>query len=193
MKRYRTALYWFFAAIFLAGCAATAPTTEKREPISASPPPQEEQAPPPPKVEVAPMAELPRFEDRDLFSEGLILLNSPDRPDPAKAREVFVSLPQRYPQSPWRSAAESFVRLIDEGETCLEADRKDRLVMEKLRAEQAAARQEMENLKKAVRELTDKFQTETASLMQENEQLKKDLQQLKALEIELEKRDRMLR
>jgi hypothetical protein len=40
---------------------------------------------------------------------------------------------------------------------------------------------------------SSKLQSETAALTQENEQLKKDIQRLKALEIELEKRERTLR
>jgi len=43
------------------------------------------------------------------------------------------------------------------------------------------------------RELKERMQTETAALIQENEKLKTDLRRLKALEIELEKRERMLR
>ena len=39
----------------------------------------------------------------------------------------------------------------------------------------------------------ERLQAETAALTQENEQLKKDLQRLKLLEIELQKRERMLR
>ena len=50
-----------------------------------------------------------------------------------------------------------------------------------------------DRLKKTVRELTDKLQAGKASLSQENEQLRKDLKRLKDLEIELEKRERMLR
>ena len=53
--------------------------------------------------------------------------------------------------------------------------------------------QENEALQKKLRELKEKLQTETTALIQENEKLKKDLQRLKALEIELEKRERMLR
>ena len=53
--------------------------------------------------------------------------------------------------------------------------------------------QENEALQKKLRELTEKLQKETAALVQENEKLKRDLQRLKALEIELEKRERMLR
>jgi len=46
--------------------------------------------------------------------DGVLLLNRQERPDPGKARSVFLSLIQRYPQSRWRPAAEVFIRLIDE-------------------------------------------------------------------------------
>ena len=132
-------------------------------------------------------------EDRDLFAEGLALLNQPERLDPAKARAVFVSLVERYPQSRWRSAAETFIRLIDEIAASREEGLRERLLTEQIQAERAGALQENEALKKKLRELTEKLQKETAALTQENEKLKRDLQRLKALEIELEKRERMLR
>ena len=62
-----------------------------------------------------------------------------------------------------------------------------------MQGERAKALHENDFLKKAVRDLTEKLQTETAALSQENERLKSDLQRLKALEIELQKRERMLR
>jgi hypothetical protein len=41
--------------------------------------------------------------------------------------------------------------------------------------------------------LSEKYQAELAELQQENEQLKNDLQLLKNLEIQLDKREKMLR
>jgi len=71
--------------------------------------------------------------------------------------------------------------------------RLDSLLVDKTGTERLRALQENDQLKKAVRELTEKLQSETAALAQENEQLKGDIQRLKALEIELQKRERMLR
>lgn len=133
------------------------------------------------------------FEGGDLLLDGVELLNRPEQPDPAKARSVFISLIQRYPQSRLHSVAEAFIRLIDERDAFREANRQDRLLIEKAQTEKARALQENDNQKKTVRELTEKLQSETASLTHENEQLKKDIQRLKALEIELQKRERMLR
>lgn len=186
MKRLRVACFGLLALLILAGCAAPAPTAEKREVAVASPAapaaPAEERMTPPRMVE-----------DRDLFLEGSALLNAPGGPDPVKARAVFAALIQRYPQSRWRPAAESFIRLIDESSASREAGREDHLRQEKLRAERSAALQESEYLRKTVRELKERLQTETTALIQENEKLKTDLQRLKTLEIELEKRERMLR
>ena len=135
---------------------------------------------------------LPR-EQREAVTRGIALLREADRPDQGKARAVFASLIQRYPQSRWRSTAEAFIDLIDTAEAARETDRKKQLLMEQLLTERARTLQENEQLKKTVRDLTEKAQAETQALTQENEQLKKDLQRLKALEIELEKRERMLR
>ena len=125
--------------------------------------------------------------------DGVLLLNRQERPDPGKARSVFLSLIQRYPQSRWRPAAEAFIRLIDERDAFGEMSRLDRLLVDKTGTERLRALQENDQLKKAIRELTEKLQLETAVLAQENEQMKRDIQRLKALEIELQKRERMLR
>ncbi len=183
MKRLRAVCCGLLALLILTGCAATAPTVEKREVAV---------APPPPTAAERVMA--PRLaEDRDLFLEGSALLTPPAGPDRVKARLVFASLIQRYPQSRWRPAAEGFIRLIDESMASREAGRQDQLRQEKLRMERSAALQENESLKKTVRELRERLQTETAALIQENEKLRTDLRRLKTLEIELEKRERMLR
>jgi hypothetical protein len=184
-NRLRVAGLGLLIPLFLAGCAATTPPAEERVvavAVAASEPPAEER-----------MAAPRPVEDRDLFLEGSALLNPPVGPNTAKARAVFASLIQRYPQSRWRPAAENFIRLIDENREVLDVCLQDHLREEKLRAERSAALQENETLKKAVRELKERLQTETAALIQENEKLKTDLQRLKTLEIELEKRERMLR
>ncbi len=189
MNRLLAACFGLLALLFLAGCAATAPpapTAEKREVAVATPAPPAEEP-------VAPRTAPRLVEDRDLFLEGSALLSPPGGPDPAKARAVFASLILRYPQSRWRSAAESVIRLIDENREVLEACLEDHLLQEQLLAERSAALQENESLKNTLRVLQERLQTETAALIQENEKLKTDLQRLKTLDIELEKRERMLR
>jgi hypothetical protein len=182
----RGILFRALALFFLVGCAAAPPVIEKKEIKEVAAPavkPVEEALPAPPRL----------FEERNLLLEGVALINHREQPDPEKARSVFLSLIQRYPQSRWRPAAEAFIRLIDERDAFGEMSRMDRLLVDKTGTERLRALQENDQLKKAVRELTEKLQSETAALAQENEQLKRDIQRLKALEIELQKRERMLR
>lgn len=135
----------------------------------------------------------PVVEGFDLLYEGIALLGRQDRSDPTQARSVFASLLQQYPKSRWRSAAETFIRLIDETETSREKRQKLNLLLDKVQEERAKAIRENDHLKKTIRDLTEKHKAEKTVLTQENELLKKDLQRLKALEIELQKRERMLR
>ena len=183
MNRPQTTPILMIALLFLAGCATAPPAVDQAVVVTEPPAPPIEQRIPPPRL----------TEDRDLFAEGVALLNQPDRGEPTKARAVFVSLLERYPQSRWHSAAETFIRLIDEIASSREEGRHEQLLAEQVREELAGAMQENEALNKKLRELTEKHQRETASLSQENENLKRDLQRLKELEIELEKRERMLR
>ena len=182
-----TVFFWIPAALFLAGCAAAPTAIEKKD--VATPAVKAEEVPPPMAPEEPPRL----YEERDLLLEGVALLDLQDQPDPAKARSVFISLIQRYPQSRWRPAAEAVIRLIDERDASREVRRQDHLLVDKAQEEKAKALQENDRLKKTVRELAEKLQLETAALTQENEQLKKDIQRMKALEIELEKRERTLR
>jgi hypothetical protein len=179
----RGILFRILAVFFIVGCATAPPVIEKKEVAAPAVKPVEEALPAPPRL----------FEERDLLLDGVALLNRQERPDPEKARSVFLSLIRRYPQSRWRPAAEAFIHLMDERDAFGEMSRQDRLLVGKTNTERSRVLQENELLKKTVRELTEKLQSETAALAQENEQLKRDLQRLKALEIELQKRERMLR
>jgi hypothetical protein len=176
------------ALLLLAGCAAV-PTAEKKREVRGEPVVIQAVVKPAEKSVTAP----PRTEEFDLLSEGIALLSSPDRLDPTEARSVFASFLRRYPQSRWRPAAETFIRLIDEAEISREMNRQEHLLLDQARVEQNRLLQENDGLRKTIRDLTERLQAETAALTQENEQLKKDLQRLKLLEIELQKRERMLR
>ncbi len=187
----RAIFIWFMALFFIAGCATAPPVMEKKEEVKAvqkavAPPavkPMEEAPAPPPRL----------FEERDLLLDGVARLNVPEQPDSEKARSIFLSLIQRYPQSRWRAVAEAFIRLIDERDRFEEKSRLDGLLADRSSEERLRALKENDHLKKTVRELTEKLQSETTALVKENEQLKRDIQRLKALEIELQKRERMLR
>lgn len=188
MKR---AVFCWTAAVLLilmAGCVPAPVVIEKPEVVAPA-----EIAP----VEAPPPERDPCLsEERELLLAGVRLLDLPDQPDPALARPVFVSLTQLYPEGQWRPAADAFIRLIDEREAAREANRRDRLLADLARTEKEKALRENEVLKKTVREMTErieKLQTEAWALVKDKEQLKEDLQKLKALEVELEKRERMLR
>ena len=184
-----TVFFWIPVALFLAGCAAAPMAIDKKDVAK----PAEKKAEVSTATPIAPETPPRLFEERDLLLDGVALLNLPERPDPVKARSVFTSLIQRYPQSRWRPAAEAFIHLIDERDAFREVSRQGHLLTDKVQGEKAKALQENDRLKKTVRELMEKLQLETTVLTQENEQLKMDIQRLKALEIELEKRERTLR
>jgi hypothetical protein len=223
MKRSGAVIGMFLALLFLSGCAATGPVTDEKPDIPlARPaePPVPDAAPPvkppptrvvPPPTRIVPPVEPPvaravppvappatdtaplLFPDRDLLLQGIALLGRAERPDPPEARKVFALLVENHPGSRWRPAAEALIRLIDAEESARENARQERHLKEKALAERSRALQEIEQLKRTVRELTERLQAETAVLAQENEQLKNDIQRLKALEIELQKRERILR
>lgn len=182
---------WMMASFLLAGCAAAPVVVVQNDaaPPAVVKPVEEKPAAPPETLEKPPRI----FEDRELLLEGVKRLSLPDRPEPERARSAFLSLVALYPQSRWRPVAEVLIQLIDAGETLREMNRQTQLQADRVTAEKARALQENEVLKKTIRDLTARLQMETSALSQENEQLKQDIQRLKALEIELEKRERKLR
>ena len=118
--------------------------------------------------------------DVDIFYQGISYLGDKEKAaDYAKARAAFNELLNTYPKSKWRGLAETFIRLIDT----------DVQLIEKAKEDNARFLKENEQVKKDNRRLLE----ETAKLIQENEQLKKDIQLLKNLEVQLEKREKMLR
>ncbi len=186
MKRFQAAAFQILATMVLAGCAAAPPAVEKKEIAAPTPRPVlEERA-------------VPRsFEDRDLFLKGMELLARTEAPDFGEPRALFLSLAERYPQSRWRPAAEALVRQIDEQKSLREALQVETVrlqqTLQQTQAERRRLQQENELLRKSAREAAERLQAEKASLSQENEQLRKDLKRLRDLEIEIEKRERMLR
>jgi hypothetical protein len=118
--------------------------------------------------------------DVDIFYQGISYLGDKEKAvDYAKARAAFNELLNTYPKSKWRGLAETFIRLIDT----------DVQLIEKAKEDNAKLLKENEQVKKDNRRLLE----ETVKLIQENEQLKKDIQLLKSLEVQLEKREKMLR
>jgi len=118
--------------------------------------------------------------DSVIFNKGLSYLGSNAKSaDYAKAREAFNELLIKYPGSTWRNSSETMLRLMDKLQSS----------EEKFHADKAKLLKENELLKKDNRRLLE----ETAKLVQESEQLKNDIQLLKSLEVQLQKREKMLR
>lgn len=139
--------------------------------------------------------------DEELFSQALNQIAGPFNQDAsATARQTLEALLSGYPQSKWSSAARTILRLIGELDTyrvgaphappLLPAEQN---MVQKLATDRSKTLRENEQLKKEVRLLSEKYQAELAELQQENEQLKNDLQLLKNLEIQLDRREKMLR
>jgi hypothetical protein len=149
------------------------------------------------EVKASPLGPLVSTEtkkDEELFLQAMQQIAGPLNQDAsATARHTLESLLSSYPQSKWNDAARATLRLIGELDTYrhrlpIEQDR-----VQKLASDRNRTLQEIEQLKKELRLLSEKYQAELAELQQENELLKKDLQLLKNLEIQLDRREKMLR
>ncbi len=128
--------------------------------------------------------------DVDIFYQGISYLGDNEKAaDYAKAKAAFNEVLKTYPKSKWRGLSETFIRLIDMEQLYEETSRTDVQLIEKAKEDNARLLKENEQVKKDNRRILE----ETAKLMQENEQLKKDIQLLKSLEVQLEKREKMLR
>jgi gas vesicle protein len=125
--------------------------------------------------------------DAAALNEGASYLGFPEKPaDYAKARASFETLIKNYPKSKWRSLAETLIRLLDDLQSV-------QAVQARGQSEQEKLKNENERLKKEIQALNGRFQAERSALLQENEQLKKDIELLKKLEVQLDKREKMLR
>jgi len=132
--------------------------------------------------------------DVDIFYQGISYLGDKEKAaDYAKAKAAFNEVLKTYPKSKCRGLSETFIRLIDTEQLTEqiyeEKSRTDDQFIEKAKEDNARLLKENEQVKKDNRRLLE----ETAKLIQENEQLKKDIQLLKSLEVQLEKREKMLR
>ena len=128
--------------------------------------------------------------DEDLFCEGFAHLGlSGALADDDRAAAAFTTILQSYPKSKWADPASSCLGFIKGRRAMLEKCARDQGLIDALRQEKEEALRSRDSLKLA----NEKLQAEVERRLQENEQLKKDIQLLKELEVELEKRDRMLR
>ena len=128
--------------------------------------------------------------DEDLFCEGFAHLGLSGGPaDDDRAAAAFTAMLQSYPKSKWADPARSCLGFVKERRAMIEKCARDQVLIDALRQEKEEALRSRDRLKLA----NEKLQAEVERRLQENEQLKKDIQLLKELEVELEKRDRMLR
>jgi hypothetical protein len=125
--------------------------------------------------------------DAMMLNEGVSWLGLSDKPaDYAKARETLAALTKDHPNSRWRPLAETFIHLIDAIQSLQAKGLSEQGLSDRLKRDN-------ERLKKDLQALGSKFQAERDSLLQENEKLKEDIELLKQLEVQLDKRGKMLR
>jgi len=129
--------------------------------------------------------------DRDLFEEALSYLsNQQKEPNYKEARLRLEKLVREHPDGKWTPAAGALIACIQK---IAELQNQLRLDKQRAQSDHGKLAREIEGLRDGIRQTEEKYSAELIRLQQENEQLKKDIQQLKNLEIQLEKREKMLR
>jgi hypothetical protein len=132
--------------------------------------------------------------DAELFLQALHQVAGPFNQEASSAaRQKLETLLSDSPQGQWSEAARVTLRLIGELDTYRQRLSSEQDMVQKLATDRKRTLQEYEQVKKELRLLNEKYQTELAELQQENEQLKKDLQLLKNLEMQLDRREKLLR
>ena len=129
--------------------------------------------------------------DKDLFQEALSYLTQDQKEaNYAEAQSRLQKLVSQFPDSQWITSAEALIIILDRISTLQAALKKEKL---KAQGEQVKLTKEVSKLRDNAEQIEGKYSVEIVRLQQENEQLKKDIQQLKNLEIQLERREKMLR
>lgn len=171
---------WFLLAIIvgiLAGCASSSALNKPhRQPDLAGMLEQEDTQEP---------------TDTELMIEILSIINNNEKePDYEEVRICLESFVAQYPKSEWVAPARALIVTLNKM-TVLQAA----LISEKNRSEvdHAKLSKELNAARDGIRKREEEHSSETARLQQENDQLKKDIEQLKNLEIRLEKRGKRLR
>ncbi len=129
--------------------------------------------------------------DQDLFDEALSYLSNKEKePNLMEAKTRLENLVQQYPKTKWMTSAQALIESLEKIATLQTRIKQDK---QKTQADQGKLLKEIEGLKDHNKQIEDRYSTEMTKLQQENEQLKNDIQQLKKLEVQLEKREKMLR
>jgi hypothetical protein len=130
--------------------------------------------------------------DRELFEEALSCLsNNKNEPNDKEAKARLENLVAQFPQSKWVAGAQALISSLDRISALQVQLRQEN---QKAQDEHVKLTKEVEGLRGNTRQIIEeKYAAEIIRLRQENEQLKNDIQQLKNLELQLEKREKMLR
>lgn len=129
--------------------------------------------------------------DEGLFTEALSYLsNEKKEPHYDEAKFKLENLIAQYPNSKWIDASRALLASLERISALQNQLKQER---QKNQSENIKLAKEIELLRDNAKQTEDKSSAELVRLQQENEQLKKDIQQLKNLEIQLEKREKMLR
>ncbi len=185
----------FYCLVALAA-ACTKPLPPIAEPVGQLPPAE-------PSVTTAaetapgPAVALPKEGpgiDEELFLKGVQELSDPaPNDDSGNARQSLQKVANEFPQSKWREAARVTLHLLEAQDRTRQQLASNQGEITRLMEKQKDVAKENEQLKKDLRLLNEKYQTDQATWQQENEQLKKDLQLLKKLEIQMDRREKLLR
>ena len=125
--------------------------------------------------------------DREIFTEALSFLSAEEKePQYNEAKIRLENLMQLYPKSKWADAAKAMLISINR---ISELEQK----LDQSEQKQAKLANEFNALSNKSRQTEERHAAEISRLQQENEELAKGLQQLKNLEIQLEKRKKRRR
>jgi hypothetical protein len=193
MDRKRWIVLYFLVAMVGACAAPLPPVADQARPpqtvTTVIVPPDESQS-----SSFGSLFSTEKKKDEELFRQALHQIAGPlNQETSAVARQNLESLLSDYPQSKWSDAARTILQLIGELDTARQRLFIEQDMVQKLATDRSRALRENEQVKKELRLLSEKYQADLAQLQQENEQLKKDLKLLKNLEIQLDRREKMLR
>lgn len=125
--------------------------------------------------------------DTDIIKEALKLLNrQEEKPDYNAAKARLAIFIDEYHKSKWAESAQALILTIDNLLALQEKVKAQSLALDKEYAEKT-------KLKRDYQFSEERNRAEISKLQQENEQLKKDIALLKKLEIQLDKREKMLK
>ncbi len=118
------------------------------------------------------------------------LANNEKRPKYPEVKSALESLVLEHPQSKWAPSARALMMSLDK---IIALEHRLSLEKQKALSSETKSARELQAAKESLRQLEERYVSDMAKLSQENEQLKNDLQQLKQLEVQMEKREKMLR